>query len=365
MALWQEEDYGVLADRACWAMFAVTAVVVAFRVFCRAYYGRARGGGLGRDDYITLGCLAVFLATCILVTIGSHYGLGRYFKDIPPENITMALKYNVIISAVLIWTFSLPKFAFLSTLQRILEPGIKTTVAFWALTLSSQACILATSVWWFKQCDPVEHGWDTTIPGSCAPVSILANLGYFTSAYSAFLDIFFALYPIPFIMRLNMPLKTRITVATLLGLSALACVVSIYKLAIFGQVFEILAVDPTYPVPYLDILGVAEGCILMVCASLPTLGPLYCAARGKLTDGSQSTSQRTGTAQNWDSVRGHKLDSDAEASSLNLRPSFDAIPLVSTAKTHGVADPEGMGIHKTMEVSVSSETLKEDRRGRS
>jgi hypothetical protein len=25
MGLWDEEDYGVLADRACWAMFAVTA----------------------------------------------------------------------------------------------------------------------------------------------------------------------------------------------------------------------------------------------------------------------------------------------------------------------------------------------------
>jgi hypothetical protein len=222
------------------------AVIVGLRVFCRAYYAKARGGGLGLDDYITLACLAVFLATCILVTIGSHYGLGRHFETLPPEHIVPALKYNVVVSAVLIWTFSLPKFAMISILQRILSPGIKTTVAFWALGLSSQACILATSIWWFKQCDPVEYGWDRNIPGgSCAPVSIMANLGYFTSAYSAFLDVFFALYPIPFIMRLNMPLKTRLAVATAMGLSVLACVVSIYKLAIFGQVFEILAVDPT------------------------------------------------------------------------------------------------------------------------
>jgi hypothetical protein len=222
------------------------AVVVGLRVFCRAYYAKARGSGLGLDDYITLACLAVFLATCILITIGSHYGLGKHFATLSPEQIVPALKYNVVVSAVLIWTFSLPKFAMISILQRILSPGIKTTVAFWALGLSSQACILATSVWWFKQCDPVEYGWDRSIPGgSCAPVSILANLGYFTSAYSAFLDVFFALYPIPFIMRLNMPLKTRIAVATAMGLSVLACVVSIYKLAIFGQIFEILAVDPT------------------------------------------------------------------------------------------------------------------------
>lgn len=197
------------------------------------------------DDYITLGCLVVMMVTCILITIGSHYGLGRHMGTLPPENIIPALKYNVIVSAVLIWSFSLPKFAIISTLQRILEPGTKTTIMFWGLALSSQACILATSVWWFKQCDPIERGWDQSVPGTCASVSVLANLGYFTSAYSALLDIFFAAYPVPFIMRLQMPLKTRIAVATALGLSALACVVSIYKLAIFGQVFVIMAVDPT------------------------------------------------------------------------------------------------------------------------
>ncbi|KAL2130630.1 hypothetical protein VTI74DRAFT_6131 [Chaetomium olivicolor] len=373
MGLWEEEDYGVLADKACWAMFAVTTVIVGLRVFCRAWYGRARGGGLGVDDYITLGCLAVFLATCILITMGSRHGLGRHLKTLPKENLVPALKYNVIISAVLIWTFSLPKFAIISTLQRILSPGLKTTIFFWGLGLSSQACILATSVWWFKQCDPVERGWDQSVPGTCAPVSVLANLGYFTSAYSAFLDVFFASYPVPFIMRLNMPLKTRLAVSTALGLSALACVVSIYKLAIFGQVFDIMAVDPTYPVPYLDILGVAEGTILIVCASLPTLGPLFRAAKEKITDGSRGAGSMSrnqfeasgqglsaGGSRNWDHYKGQKLDSDiGEQSSLHLRPSFDAIPLVTADKTSNVGgDMEGSrGIHKTMEVSVSLESF--------
>ncbi|KAK3997892.1 hypothetical protein QBC44DRAFT_392196 [Cladorrhinum sp. PSN332] len=362
MALWEEEDYGVVADRACWAMFAVTTVIVGLRVYCRAFYGAARGGGLGLDDYITLFCLVVFLVTCILITIGSKHGLGKHVKDVHPEKIPEAMKYNAIISSVLIWTFSLPKFAIISTIQRILLPGIKTKVMFWTLAVTSQACILATSVWWFKQCDPIERGWDQRVEGTCAPISVMANLGYFTSAYSAFLDIFFALYPIPFIMRLNMPLKSRIAVSTALGLSVLACVVSIYKLAIFGQVFEILAVDPTYPVPYLDILGVAEGTILMVCASLPALGPLFRIAHTKVTSYSNSRGatelsgkhdEQAIVSQNF---RGQKLDSDVEGqSSLHLRPSFDAIPLVTSGKTFNKADLEGVGIHKTMEVCVSSE----------
>ncbi|KAK4193744.1 hypothetical protein QBC35DRAFT_510976 [Podospora australis] len=395
MGLWEVEDYGVVADKACWAMFAVTTVVISLRVYCRAL--AKNSPGLGVDDYITLFCLLVFLITCILITLGSQHGLGRHLATLDPEDIVPAAKYNVVISSVLIWTFSLPKFAVVSTLQRILSPGTKTLILFWGLAISSQACILATSVWWFKQCDPVEFGWDRSIPGGkCASVNIMKDLGYFTSAYSAFLDVFFAFYPIPFIMRLNMPLRTRVAVSTALGLSALAFVVSVYKLAIFGEIFDMLAVDLTYPVPYLDILGVAEGCILLVCASLPALGPLFRAAKAKMTSygGSRGTRQITSSTgleggkhhttsqlSRFKSSKGgggglgrKSVDGGSETElnakdydqepSLRLRPSFDAIPMITTGNRGNIGSGDndleagggggGGGIHRTMEVSVST-----------
>ncbi|KFY59634.1 hypothetical protein V496_05588 [Pseudogymnoascus sp. VKM F-4515 (FW-2607)] len=345
-ALWQSDNYGVLADWACWTMFAFTCATVGLRVICRTYFahGEGRLGSLGADDYITIVCVAILLLTCILVSIGSHYGLGRHMATLDPPDIVQALKWNAIISSILIWSFSLPKFAIIAILKRILDYGLKTTILFWALALSSQACILATSVWWFKQCTPVEYGWDRSIPGGhCAPVKVMADLGYFTSAYSAFLDLFFALYPIPLIMRLNMPLKSRIAVSIALGLSGLACIVSIYKLAIFGQVFEILEKDPTYPVPYLDILGVAEGSILLICASIPTLGPLFHLVRGTLTsrvgsrsmpnqsgDNSQDSSGGVGNSS-WGKVKGDNMEY-AERGSTGMNSSVDDIPLVPSSK---------------------------------
>ncbi|GAB0137980.1 hypothetical protein EsDP_00006230 [Epichloe bromicola] len=191
---------------------SLPVIIVTLRVICRVFLKRGPHGGFGLDDYITVFCVLVLLVTCVLVTIGSSHGLGRHMAALEPEQIVQANRWNIIISSVLIWSFSLPKFAMVAILKRILNHGIKTTIVFWGLAFSSQACILATSIWWWKQCDPVERGWDRTIPGSCASVSILTNLGYFTSAYSAFLDIFFALYPIYFVMRLNMPLKSRIAV---------------------------------------------------------------------------------------------------------------------------------------------------------
>ncbi|OAQ60667.1 hypothetical protein VFPPC_06781 [Pochonia chlamydosporia 170] len=359
---WQVDDLGSVADQACWALFAVTAVIVILRVICRLFLKRGPHGGIGLDDYITIFCVLVLLVTCVLVNIGSSHGLGRHMKTLEPEQIVQANRWNVIISSVLIWSFSLPKFAMVAILKRILSYGLKTTIVFWFLALSSQACILATSVWWWKQCTPIERGWDRTIEGTCAPVSVLANLGYFTSAYSAFLDIFFAMYPIPFVMRLNMPLKSRIAVSVALGLSALACIVSIYKLAIFGEIFEILAVDPTYPVPYLDILGVAEGSILLICASLPTLGPLVRLVRDQFTthrSSRQQSNKSEGSSRviggQWSGYKGQKLD-DGEHTSINDRSingmlsSVDDIPLVSKSEDRDVESGNVVGNTKSEHV---------------
>ncbi|KAG5919483.1 hypothetical protein E4U42_006500 [Claviceps africana] len=332
------DDLGLAAERACWTLFAVTAVIVGLRVICRVYLKQGPNGGFGLDDGITVVCVLVLLVTCILISIGCSYGLGQHAATLEPAQLVRANRWNVIVSSVLIWSFSLPKFAMVAILKRILNYGFVTSVAFWSLALSSQACILATSVWWWVQCEPIERGWDRTIEGTCAPVSVLVNLGYFTSAYSAFLDLFFALYPIYFVMRLNMALRARIAVSIALGLSALGCILSVYKLAIFGGIFETLAVDPTYPVPYLDILGVSEGAVLLICASLPTLGPMIRLFRDRLTTKQSSrkpcSSGGTSTTgcEQWSGYKGQKLDDGEHTCIQDVHASVDDIPLVKVQR---------------------------------
>lgn len=226
-------------------------VVVILRLLCRTVYAHGGGSGsrrgfLGLDDYITMGCMMVLLATCIAITIGSSHGLGRRMASLEPAQQRLALKWNAIIGSIIVWTFSLPKFAIVAILKRILDYGNKTSFMFWSLALTSQACMASSSIWWFKQCSPIAYQWDKSIPGgSCASVNVMINLGYVVSAYSAFLDLLFALYPIPFIMRLNMPLRSRVAVSIALALSGLACFASIYKLAVFGGIFELMDKDPT------------------------------------------------------------------------------------------------------------------------
>ncbi|KAL5087400.1 hypothetical protein Trisim1_007800 [Trichoderma cf. simile WF8] len=346
MGLGVIEDFGIVANQVNWSLTAISIVIVVLRLICRACFHRGRYGRLGLDDLVTFVCLVILIVSCICSSIGISYGLGRREDTLEPDQLEQAIKWNAIINAVVIWSFSLPKFAIIAILKRILDYGTKTTVLFLSLAITCQACFLAVSVWWFAQCHPVAYQWDKSIKGgSCASGEVLTSLAFATSAYSAFLDLFFAFYPIPFIMRLNMPLRNRLAVCFALGLSAMACAVSVYKLTVFQDAFREMEQDRTYSVPYLDIFGVAEGALLIIGASLPTLGPMFRVLKCKVTSyasnsglsrqsGDRSQNQSgTLTSSNWRSnKRGHEFDDEEIASSAGMHSSVDDIPLVATAK---------------------------------
>ncbi|KAL7810765.1 hypothetical protein V8C44DRAFT_113269 [Trichoderma aethiopicum] len=362
MGLGSVEDYGVVANPVNWSLTALSTFIVILRLVCRACFARGRYGRLGLDDAITLACLVILIASSVCSSIGIGYGLGRRERTLGPEQLKQAIKWNAIINAVVIWSFSLPKFAIIAILKRILNYGAKTMAAFLAMAVVSQGGILAVSVWWFAQCRPVAHQWDPDVEGTCASVGIMTKLAFATTAYSAFLDLFFAFYPIPFIMKLNMPLKNRLAVCFALGLSAMASIVSIYKLSVFTEAFNSMAEDRTYSVPYLDIFGVAEGALLIIGASLPTLGPLFRLLKGKVTsyassntrsgDRSQNNNPSTLTSSSRRHKRGdgtsknnHQINNSSCAAvdyedeeegvsttGLHSQSSIDDIPLVATAK---------------------------------
>ncbi|KAL7783434.1 hypothetical protein V8C37DRAFT_397185 [Trichoderma ceciliae] len=344
MGLWVIEDYGVVANRVNWSLTAACLFIVILRIVCRAFLARGRYGRLGLDDFITFVCLIILIISSVFSSIGIKYGLGRREETLDAEDLEQAIKWNAIINCVLIWSFSLPKFAIIAILKRILDYGTKTTVLFWSLALICQSCFLATSIWWFAQCTPVAYQWDKSIEGGrCATGEVLTRLAFATSAYSAFLDLFFALYPVPFVMRLNMPMRNRLAVCFALGLSALACAVSVYKLAIFQDAFDMMEKDRTYSVPYLDIFGVAEGALLIIGSSLPTLGPLFRLVKCKVTTyaSGQSASHQSGDrsqnnpgtqSNSWPHKRGHTFEDEENVSTTGMHFSVDDIPLVSTAK---------------------------------
>jgi hypothetical protein len=112
------------------------------------------------------------------------------------------------------------------------------------------------------------------------------------------------------------------------------------------------------PVPFLDILGLGEGCILLICASLPTLGPLFRFAKSKvatanasrITDSSKKDSHSGQSSGRWDKLGGRQGD-DMEHGSSMIGSSVDDIPLV--VGLNHATDNNSTRIHKTVEFGVS------------
>lgn len=195
---------------------------------------------------MTLACLLVIFMFCVLLSVGHGFGVGKHFATIPAEHKVEALRWGAILNAVTPWMCTLPKFAIVMTLNRILDFNKRTAILFWGLALTSQATVVVLTFWTFLQCAPIAYQWDRTIDGgSCANPQVYLHLIYFVFAYSTALDVFFALYPVPHVMRLNMPLKTRIGVSLSLSLGLVGFAISIYKFTIFPELGALVATDPS------------------------------------------------------------------------------------------------------------------------
>lgn len=277
MSVWGLNDLGDLSQKICWALFGSTAsksinhlfssvnlivlytnrkridqrhnsVTVGLRIYCRVQYSPRHGGGVFLDDLATVGCLLALLVFCILLSVAAVSGVGKHYATLSATARIEALKWNTILTAATPWICTLPKFAIIMTLSRILTYGTKTTIMLWGLAISCQLFVAILSVWDFTQCTPIAYQWDKSVAdgaGYCASPNIYIALSWATYTYSTVLDIFFALFPVPFVMKLKIPLKTRIGVAISLSISLIGFAISIYKFTILGNVGQYLITDPS------------------------------------------------------------------------------------------------------------------------
>lgn len=98
--------------------------------------------------------------------------------------------------------------------------------------------------------------------------------------------------------------------------------------------------------------------VLLVCASLPTLGPLIRLVAGKIgasidsskderSRGLDDSANTSGVRRNWENLKGHETDDPERGSAINAS-SVDDIPLVQKGQADG-------GIQKTTEFTLVTE----------
>ncbi|PWY74322.1 hypothetical protein BO70DRAFT_381417 [Aspergillus heteromorphus CBS 117.55] len=203
----------------------LAVIALAVRTWTRVVVVRS----VSWDDYIMI--VSVILS-CVLsaVTLRMlNYGLGRHMWDVPEDHYTpWFLKLNVIAAIFYCAGTGFTKVSVLIFYLRIF-PSQGFRRAVWTIVFIAIGYNVASVLVNIFACYPIAGSWDFTITDiACIdrPVFYFANAGL-----GIFTDFATVLVPIPWLRRLQMPMRQKIAIGFMLAMGCFVGVVSCIRLS--------------------------------------------------------------------------------------------------------------------------------------
>ncbi|KAJ5697791.1 hypothetical protein N7488_011475 [Penicillium malachiteum] len=181
------------------------------------------------DDYFMVMAL---ILSCVLtgVTLDMlNWGLGRHMWDVPLEIFSpMFSKLNLIAAIFYCAATGFTKCSVLIFYLRIF-PSRNFHMLVWTIVFIAAGYSIASILANIFSCHPVAKSWDSSIlTGHCMnrPVFYFANAGL-----GIFTDFATVVVPIPWIRKLQMPLRQKLAVVGILAMGCSVGIVSCIRLA--------------------------------------------------------------------------------------------------------------------------------------
>ncbi|PSK34545.1 hypothetical protein B9Z65_8871 [Elsinoe australis] len=243
------------------AVFSI--VIVGLRCVARAMIR-----GFWIDDYLMIATQNVFIITCVLSLLGAVDGLGVRDQNIAkgypgPKNQIDARQFHL----------GLVKTSIALALYRITNSKVIKCYLWFIIGLSIATSFVILGVL-LSICSPFAGLWNYTITRSCAATAGQRINGVFIfSTISAIVtDFSCAIIPYIIIWRLQMPKKTKILLASVLGLSFVACAATLVRLKYIPRYTARTEFLWGLADPYIWTL--IEIGIAIIIGSVPALRPL-------------------------------------------------------------------------------------------
>ncbi|KAB8235890.1 uncharacterized protein BDW43DRAFT_15389 [Aspergillus alliaceus] len=225
----QEHDKGPMLMGVMWSLSSLATVIVIARIFIRQVVLR----NLGLDDWLIGIAMILGLLYVVTTTISVAAGYGQHFSALPPDTRERALIWNVISFIFGILSFATPKLGVAALLTRLLNPSRLHRMIIWGLVAVVTAVALMNIIIYITTCDPPQALWKTELAlngqASCRDVWILINYATFNGVLSGFVDMFLAIYPSTVLFKLQMSLRKKIALSTVLGLGSIAVAIAVVK----------------------------------------------------------------------------------------------------------------------------------------
>ncbi|KAK1673887.1 integral membrane protein [Colletotrichum godetiae] len=219
-------DKGPTIVIVCWIVTAISTCFVVGRVYVRGKIIEK----FQSDDCLTHGCsqFCGYISTA-LSTIAVTYGNGRHMSLLSTEQQQGAILWTTAAFCPGIMSFGLPKLAVVSLLVRLMNPDRYHKWFLWWLGIWCQLTLFVTAGLLLGRCMPARSLWDFSVEGTCFDVSILVAYCIYAGSFSAFVDVYLAVYPAVVLFRLQMATKKKIALSCALGIGSISGIVAIYK----------------------------------------------------------------------------------------------------------------------------------------
>lgn len=265
-------------------IIAIITTIVAFStvfVFARLFVRTRILGKLEADD-----CLILLGATCAWICVGMtiasiHYGFGKHFDVLTLDEKQQMIKWTFFSFTPSILAFTIPKFAVVSLLTRLLNPSRWHRVFLWVLVGTCQVAILGCAIILFAQCTPSRAQWDFSITNKkCWSPWLLVRYSMVAGCFSAFTDLYLAVYPTIVLFKLQINNKKKLALCFALGIGSVSAIVSIYKST---RLPSLAGTDFSWDTTDLVIWSLIEGSTIIIASCIPLLQPLLDVLLGRRT----------------------------------------------------------------------------------
>ncbi|KAF7596947.1 hypothetical protein BBP40_011313 [Aspergillus hancockii] len=218
------------------------------------------------DDYLMIISL---ILSCIMtgVTLDMlNWGLGKHMWDVPAEYLSpWFMRLNVVAAIIYCAATGFTKVSVLVFYLRIF-PSRNFYTAVWVIVFIAVGYSVASVLANILSCNPVNKAWYPAKEGICMsrPVFYFANAGL-----GIFTDFATVLVPIPWLRRLQMPMRQKIAVSCILAMGCFVGIVSCIRLSSLYTLLKSpdLSWSTTDALMWCTIelnLGITGGCITAV-----------------------------------------------------------------------------------------------------
>ena len=251
-----------------WTFTLLSALFVLGRLVSR----KKKIGRLFADDYIIIGSLGLGFVYLGFVTASVRYGAGRHAATLPIHDVEKAVMYVTLGLVPGILSFTVPKFAVILLLCSLLNPSRLHKIILWTLAVVNFGAITACIVIVYASCNPPYALWDFSVKPVCWDPSYVVNSSIFAGAFSAFMDLYLAVYPAVVLWQLQMSMKKKLGLSVALGFGVCAGAVAIHKCTTVPGVAN--RTDFTYGTEDLVLWTNIESNCVIIAACVPLLLPL-------------------------------------------------------------------------------------------